>query len=236
MDRNVEGAADEGLLAAVRAALVMAAEPERASAMQSYMKSAMPFLGVPKPARERALRPVLAARVLPDASVWSATVLALWRGAQFREERYAAIDLTGHRAYLAHQRAETLGLYDEMITTGAWWDYVDEVAARRVGPLLAARPEAIRPVILCWSRDGNRWRRRSSIICQLSFKAATDLSLLYACIDANLDDQDFFIRKAIGWALRQYARTDPAEVGRFVSARGDRLSPLSRREALKHIG
>jgi 3-methyladenine DNA glycosylase AlkD len=236
MERNIEGAADEGLLAAVRAALVVAAEPERAPAMQSYMKSAMPYLGVPKPARERALRPVFAARVLPDASVWSATVLALWRRAQFREERYAAIDLTGHRAYLAYQRAETLGLYDEMITTGAWWDYVDEVAARRVGPLLAARPEVIRPVILRWSCDGNLWRRRSSIICQLSFKAATDLGLLYACIDANLDDQDFFIRKAIGWALRQYARTDPAEVGRFVSARSDRISPLSRREALKNIG
>lgn len=236
MERNTAGAADEGLLAAVRAALVLAAEPQRAPAMQSYMKSAMPFLGVPKPARERALRPVFAARVLPDASVWSATVLELWRRAQFREERYAAVDLTGHRAYLAYQRAETLALYDEMITTGAWWDYVDEVAARRVGPLLAARPEAVRPVILRWSCDGNLWRRRSSIICQLSFNAATDLGLLYACIDANLDDRDFFIRKAIGWALRQYARTDPAEVGRFVSARGDRLSPLSRREALKNIG
>jgi 3-methyladenine DNA glycosylase AlkD len=100
-----------------------------------------------------------------------------------------------------------------MITTGAWWDYVDEVAARRVGPLLAARPEVIRPAILRWCCDGNLWRRRSSIICQLSFKAATDLDLLYACIDANLDDQDFFIRKAIGWALRQYARTDPAAAG-----------------------
>lgn len=145
MERNTEGAADEGLLAAVRAALVMAAEPERAPAMQSYMKSSMPYLGVPKPARVRALRPVFAARVLPDASVWSATVLALWRRAQFREERYAAIDLTGHRAYLAYQQAETLGLYDEMITTGAWWDYVDEVAVRRVGPLLSAWPGVIRP-------------------------------------------------------------------------------------------
>ncbi len=203
--------------------------------MQSYMKSAMPYLGVPKPARERVLRPVFAARILPDPSSWSATVLALWRGAKFREERYAAIDLTGHRAYRAFQRAETLDLYDEMITTGAWWDYVDDIAAHRVGPLLAAHPAVIRPVILRWSRDGDRWRRRSSIICQLSFKAATDLELLYACIDANLEDRDFFIRKAIGWALRQYAWTDPAEVGRFVSARAGRLAPLSRREALKNI-
>jgi 3-methyladenine DNA glycosylase AlkD len=236
MGKNAEETVDEGLLAAVRAALAGAAEPQRAPAMQSYMKSAMPYLGVPKPARERALRPVFTTWTLLDASSWSATVLALWRQAQFREERYAAIDLTGHRRYRAFQRAETLDLYDEMITTGAWWDYVDEIAAHRVGPLLAAHPEVLRPVILRWSCDANLWRRRSSIICQLSFKAATDLELLYACIDANLDDPDFFIRKAIGWALRQYARTDPAEIGRFVSARGDCLSPLSRREALKNIG
>jgi hypothetical protein len=79
VEGNIEGAADEGLLEAVRTALVMAAEPEKAPTMQSYMKSAMPYLGVPKPARERALRPLLAARVLPDAAVWSATVPALWR-------------------------------------------------------------------------------------------------------------------------------------------------------------
>ena len=235
MEKDAEEAADGELLAAIRAALVEAAEPVRAPGMQSYMRSAMPFLGVPKPARDRALRPVFAARPLPDASSWSATVLALWRQARYREERYAAIDLTGHQAYRAYWRAETLDLYDEMITTGAWWDYVDEISARRVGPLLAAYPEAIRSVILRWSCDGNRWRRRSSIICQLQFKAATDLDLLYACIDANLDDPDFFIRKAIGWGLRQYARIDQAEVVRFVSARGERLSPLSRREALKHI-
>ncbi|ONH61433.1 DNA alkylation repair protein [Frankia sp. CcI49] len=228
--------ADGQLVAAVRAALAGAADPAKAPAMQAYMKSEMLFRGVPKPVRERALRPVLAERTLPSQSSWRATVRALWREAEYREERYAAIDLTGHRAYRGYQRADTLDLYEEMITTGAWWDYVDEIASRRVGPLLAADPTAIRPVMLRWSRDGDLWRRRTSIICQLSFKAATDLDLLYACIDANLDDRDFFIRKAIGWALRQYAWTNPAEVRRFVTARGDSLSPLSRREALKNIG
>ncbi|EFC81407.1 DNA alkylation repair enzyme [Parafrankia sp. EUN1f] len=236
--RNETGAemADGQLVAAVRAALAGAADPARAPAMQAYMKSDMLFRGVPKPVRERALRPVLAERTLPSQSSWRATVQALWREAEYREERYAAIDLTGHRAYRAYQRVDTLDLYEEMITTGAWWDYVDEIASRRVGPLLAADPAAIRPVMLRWSRDGDLWRRRTSIICQLSFKAATDLDLLYACIDANLDDRDFFIRKAIGWALRQYAWTNPTEVRRFVTARGDALSPLSRREALKNIG
>lgn len=230
------GTVDTSLVAAVRVALADAADPARAPAMRAYMKSEMPYRGVPKPRREQALRPVFAARTLPDQAGWAATVLALWRGAEYREERYAAVDLTGHRAYRAYQRAETLDIYEEMIIAGAWWDYVDEIASRRVGPLLAADPAAIRPVMLRWSRDGDRWRRRTSIICQLSFKAATDLELLYSCIDANLDDRDFFIRKAIGWALRQFAWTNPTEVRRFVTARGDALSPLSRREALKNIG
>jgi 3-methyladenine DNA glycosylase AlkD len=231
----IDDAVDDGLVAAVRTALAEAADPARAPGMQAYMKSEMPYRGVPKPARERALRPLFAARALSGLS-WTATVLALWRDAEYREERYAAIDLSGHRTYRAYQRAETLDMYEEMIVTGAWWDYTDEIASRRVGPLLAADPAAIRPVMLRWSRDGDLWRRRTSIICQLSFRAATDLDLLYACVDANLDDKDFFIRKAIGWALRQYAWTDPTEVRRFVTARGDALSALSRREALKNIG
>jgi hypothetical protein len=87
-----------------------------------------------------------------------------------------------------------------------------------------------------WSRDPVLWKRRSAILCQLGFKERTDLSLLYDCIEPNLDDTEFFIRKAIGWALRQYAWTDPIEVRRYVRELGDRLSPLSRREALKNIG
>ncbi len=86
-----------------------------------------------------------------------------------------------------------------------------------------------------WSRDHNLWKRRTAILAQLGFKEQTDLDLLYACIEPNLSDRDFFIRKAIGWALRQYAWTDPREVARYVRAQGNRLSPLSRREAVKNI-
>jgi 3-methyladenine DNA glycosylase AlkD len=80
------------------------------------------------------------------------------------------------------------------------------------------------------------WRRRTSIICQVSAKDRTDLDLLYACIEPNLADKDFFIRKAIGWSLRAYAWVDPKEIGRYVGANQARLSGLSRREALKNIG
>jgi 3-methyladenine DNA glycosylase AlkD len=225
----------QDLVTAVRAALADAADPERAPGMRAYMKSEMPFLGVAKPARDLALRDVFAGHRLADAASWSAAALTLWREAGFREERYAAIVLTGHRFYRDFQTPAALATYEEMIVTGRWWDYVDEIASRRIGPLLRDFPAALRPTMLRWSRGEDLWRRRTSIICQLSFKADTDLALLYACIDANLDDREFFIRKAIGWALRQHAWTDPAEVRRFVASRGDRLSPLSRREALKNI-
>jgi 3-methyladenine DNA glycosylase AlkD len=124
---------------------------------------------------------------------------------------------------------------EEMITTGAWWDFVDRLAML-VGRLLRSHPKQVRPIVRAWSTDGNLWKRRVSIICQLKFKEDTDLDLLYANIDPNLADRDFFIRKAIGWALRQHAWTDPKEVARYVRANDSRLSGLSRREALKNIG
>jgi hypothetical protein len=86
-----------------------------------------------------------------------------------------------------------------------------------------------------WSRDDDMWKRRVSIICQISFKKDTDRELLYANIEPNLADRNFFIRKAIGWALRSYAWTEPEEVARYVAANEARLSGLSRREALRHV-
>ena len=87
-----------------------------------------------------------------------------------------------------------------------------------------------------WARDPHLWKRRAAILCQIRFKADTDLDLLYACIEPNLADKDFFMRKAIGWALRQYAWTDAREVSRYVATNRDRLSPLSVREALRNVG
>jgi len=126
-------------------------------------------------------------------------------------------------------------MFEEMIVTGAWWDHVDE-AAHLVGQMLRAHPKQLKPLMRAWSRDENLWKRRVSIICQISFKKDTDLELLYANIAPNLADRDFFIRKAIGWALRAYAWTDPDEVARYVRLHESELSGLSRREALKNIG
>jgi len=120
----------------------------------------------------------------------------------------------------------------ELIVTSAWWDYMDELA-HRAGDLLAGWPAEVRPAPLTWTRSDDRWLRRASIICQLGARDRTDIELLTIAIESGMHDSDFFIRKAIGWALRDYARTDPAWVQSFAGTR--ELSPLSRREALKHL-
>jgi 3-methyladenine DNA glycosylase AlkD len=218
----------------LRKALSAVAEPERAEPMQAYMKSQMPYLGVPTPARRKVCRALFAGVDLPTAPAWRRAVLGLWRDARYREERYAAIDLTESRHFEAFQDMAALPMYEEMIVTGAWWDYVDTIAGHRLGLLLRRYPRDMRKEMLAWSRSGDLWKRRSAILCQLTLKEKTDLDLLYATIEPALASKGFFLRKAIGWALRQYAWTDPREVDRYVRARGAELSPLSRREALRN--
>jgi len=227
---------DKALVAAVRRELKAAADPSRAPAMQAYMKSAMPYYGVGMPGQQVIWKKLFRQRVICDARSWRETTLAIWRGAKFREERYGAIALTGEKAYLPWQTLDALPMYEEMIVTGAWWDYVDHIAGRRIGLLLRNHPAPMSRLMRRWSRSDDMWKRRTSIICQLGFKERTDLALLYDCIEPNLDDGEFFIRKAIGWALRQHAWTDPEEVQRYVRAHEDQLSGLSRREALKNVG
>ena len=225
----------KSLLETLRAELSRLADPARAPRMQAYMKSVMPYHGVPAPAVRAACRKVFQEVPLPSAAAWRRAVLALWRGARFREERYGAIELTGIRGALPFQDLDALPMYEEMIVTGAWWDYVDAIATQRLGDLLRRFPKPMRREMLTWSRSGDLWKRRSAILCQIGFKGETDLGLLYASIEPALSSREFFLRKAIGWALRQYAWTDPKEVARYVRAHLAELSPLSRREALKNV-
>jgi 3-methyladenine DNA glycosylase AlkD len=218
----------------IRSELAAAADPTRAAGMQAYMKSTMPYRGVRMPEVRSICKRVFAEHPLSSCDEWQADVLELWRGAKFREERYAAMELAGQRRYAEYRTPSVMPMFEEMIVTGAWWDYVDSIA-QVAGELLRSHPKEIRPLMLAWSKDPNLWKRRVSIICQNSFKRDTDLVLLYANIEPNLADRDFFIRKAIGWALRQYAWTDPKEVARYVRSHEGRLSGLSRREALKNI-
>jgi 3-methyladenine DNA glycosylase AlkD len=220
----------------IRRALESVAEPDRAPAMQAYMKSPTPYLGVSTVPRRAALKAVFAGLDWPDGASWQRDVLAIWRAAEFREERYAALELTGLKTARRFQTFDALPMYQEMIVTGAWWDYVDEIAGHRLWTLLQNDRAAMTTQMLAWSTDEDMWKRRSSIICQLPAKRVTDLDLLYACIEPSIGSTEFFLRKAIGWALRQYAWTDPDEVARYVAANEGRLSGLSKREALKNGG
>lgn len=227
-------AASTTLLAAVRRGLAERADPAKAPDMQRYMKSEMPFRGVASPQRRALGKQLFADHPLSDVDAWRATVLSLWRDAEYREERYLAMDLTGERRYAAWQTPDLLAMYDELIVTGAWWDFVDELASHRIGGLLGAHRDTVEPVVRRWATDADLWRRRTSIICQLRSKEDTDTDLLTYCVEANIGDRDFFIRKGIGWALRQFARTEPAWVRAFVDTH-PALSPLSRKEATKHL-
>lgn len=215
--------------------MAAAADPGRAPGMQAYMKSTMPYHGLKSARVDEICKRVFAEQRFASCREWSAAILDLWRTARFREERYAAIRLVWLKEHRDCWSPGLMPMLEEMIVTGAWWDYVDSLA-QVVGELLRSHPKQIRPVMRAWSKDPNLWKRRVSIICQVSFKRDTDLRLLYANIQPNLADRDFFIRKAIGWALRAYAWTDPKEVARYVRARESELSGLSRREALKNIG
>ena len=118
---------------------------------------------------------------------------------------------------------------------GAWWDYVDAIAGKGVGAMLVAHPAETTKIMKDWSRTENIWKRRTAILCQLHHKERTDRRLLFETIEHSIGHPEFFLRKAIGWALREYSKTEPELVSDYVARNADRLSPLSVREALKVI-
>lgn len=208
----------------VRAALLAHADPSKAAAMQAYMKSGMPFLGIQKKQRTQALSPILR-RTDWDRQSWLATAGDLWDNAQLREHRYAALAVLRFRPFW---QSDDVDFLHHLIVTGAWWDYVDEIAAHMVRTVLS--DEQLR----AWAHDDDKWIRRASILSQLRLQQTTDRRLLADCIEPNLGDREFFIAKAIGWALRDFARVDPGWVRDFVDSHPD-LAPLSAREATKHL-
>lgn len=225
------------LITALHDAFAAQADPARASDQQRYMKSSMPFHGLTAPQVRLAVRDAVAAHPLPDRTAWLAAVARLWDGATHREQWYAALGVLRHRRYRAWASVaddELIGLLRHLVTTGAWWDVVDD-ASHVAGDLLRTDRATMTAVLRGWSREPNVWLRRVSIIAQLGHRGDTDLALLTHAIEGSLDDQDFFARKAIGWALREYSKTEAAWVRDFVAAQASRLSPLSRREALKWL-
>lgn len=189
------------------------------------MKSAMPFLGVRVPDARRIAH--VAARGADDATLRAASRI-LWDDATHREERYAAM------ALLARITPDLSQLPDieHMVRTGQWWDITDELA-HRLAALHDRFPAETAGVVREWSTDPDLWMRRIAVLSQLGRRDRLDPALLQALIEPNRDDPAFFMRKAIGWALREYARVAPDWVRAYVDTH--ELSPLTRREALKHL-
>lgn len=225
------------LVSAVRAALEQQADPVRAAGQQRHMKSALPYFGLTSPQLKAALGPLLRdpALSMESRDQWVATIRALWDGATHREQWYAAIALARHRPYRAWVDSDAMPLWESLIRSGAWWDVVDDIATHLVRDTVLATPPVEGLRMLGWAAADSLWVRRAAIICQVGAGARLDHSLLADVIEPNIDDRDFFSRKAIGWALRDHGRHDPDWVLAFVAAHPD-LSGLSRREALKHLG
>jgi len=218
----------------VIAALREAADPVRAPQQQAYMKSSMPYLGVAVPQCRRIAASVFKAHPIQDAGAWEAAILGLWRTAAHREERYAAIELLLFERYSSWLEPTRAPMIEELVVTGAWWDYVDAIAGRGMGTMLAAHPRPVKALLRDWAKDEDVWKRRTAILAQLRAKRGTDRKLLADVIRPSIGEPEFFLRKGIGWALREYSKTDPDWVRKFVATHPD-LSSLSRREALKHL-
>ena len=213
----------------IRSALRAAADPALAPGQQAYMKSDMPFLGVRVPEARRIARTL--AKAETDAAQLRSAALELWDAASHREERYAAMALLALRPLRGDP--DNVVVVEYMVRTGQWWDFTDELA-HRLADLHDIRPDETAELVRRWARDDDFWIRRIAILSQLGRGARLDPQLLYDVIVPNIADGEFFIRKAIGWALREYARVDPDWVRDFAATHD--LSLLSRREALKHIG
>jgi len=220
------------LVRAIAAALAPLADPARARPMAAYMRDRFAFLGIPMPARRKAVRALLHdARSRADEATLLATAQALWRKRE-REYQYVAVDMLAACERALSPRA--LPVLATLVTTKSWWDTVDGIAANVVGPLVRRNP-GLRPTVDAWSGDDNPWLRRTALLHQLRYGSATDAKRLFAYCVANAVDPDFFVRKAIGWALRQYAYADAPAVRSFLETEQQRLSPLSLREAGKHL-
>jgi 3-methyladenine DNA glycosylase AlkD len=222
--------ADDALRSMV-ASLAAAGDAERAASMRKYMRDQFAFFGVPTPERRRITRRVLAALDEPRSPDVETFAVLAWEREE-RELQYVAVDVLA--AHAGRARPELLVTVRRLITTKSWWDTVDALASKVVGPLARRHPELV-GTLDDWIVGRDLWLARTAMLHQLAYKEHTDVDRLFRYSLALAGREDFFARKAIGWALRQYAVTDPRAVERFLSDHAADLSPLTRREAAKHL-
>jgi 3-methyladenine DNA glycosylase AlkD len=206
-------------------------DPVRAAGASAYMRDQFAFYGIPAPAQRMIARGAQAGLPRPTEKDLRTIARACWKRAE-REWQYFACGYIGkHIAGVGPSFIDDLAW---LIRTKSWWDTVDVLAANAVGPLVATYP-VLAASLDGWIRSDNIWIARSAILHQLRYRSSTDVDRLFRYCLARADEREFFIRKAIGWALREYSKTDADAVRRFVAENTDRLSNLSRTEALKWL-
>jgi 3-methyladenine DNA glycosylase AlkD len=203
-------------------------DPKNAIPMAKYMKHEFEFLGIKTPVRRDLLKEFHKQDGFPEITELKEIVLDLW-GLPAREYQYFALSLL--RKFSQEVPEEFIDLYEYLIITKSWWDSVDGIASWLVGVHFLRFPELKNKYIGKWMTSGNMWLQRTCILFQLGYKDKTDVMLLGQIIMSVADSKEFFLRKAIGWALREYSKTDHQAVINFVE--NNELSLLSNREAYK---
>ena len=205
------------------------ADPAQAGPMKKYMRDQFEYLGIKTPKNADLQKQFFDEHGLPQVSELDEILRELWSLPQ-REFQYLAVGLLGR--FNQQIPANFIKTIEYLIVTKSWWDTVDSISGT-VGVHFQRFPEIRGKYLAKWRASKNFWLRRTAILFQLGYKKETDFELLCEIIRENLDSKEFFINKAIGWALRQYARIDPKAVMKFVKSTA--LHPLSRREAIKHL-
>jgi len=214
----------------IQTVFVKHADPKQAAPMKRYMRNQFEYLGIKGPKMAELLQQFYNDHGLPELTELEPTVRGLWSLPQ-REFQYAATSLLlKFKKQLPEEFIETL---EYLLITKSWWDTVDTISTGTVGLHFKRYPKVCRKYLAKWRKSDNFWIRRATILFQLGYKQETDFDLQCDIIRENLGSQEFFINKAIGWALRQYTRVDPQAVRKFIAE--TRLSPLSAREALKWL-
>ncbi len=201
---------------------------EQGQKMAQYMQNRFAFLGIPKPQLKEIMKPYLkAGKKLPFDREF---VFACWEK-PYREAQYVAVEYVLMQKKLLVK--EDLAVIERLITEKSWWETVDSLDAV-CGTLVLQYPE-LKKTMLDWSQSNNLWLRRTAIDFQQEYKELTDVALFTQIIENNLNSNEFFINKAIGWSLRDYSKVNPDWVREFLASHQNGLSALSIKEASKYL-